>query len=466
MKASSQVVAATLEKSNDVPSNPGPGVERAFVTFDGGVEARAFFQQPDRYRHWSGVTGPVSRISQGAGLSYSAASFLSGGVTISHASFNRITDFDSVSGIVEVEPGITLFELYRFLLANRLYLPIQPGHGRITVGGCIAADTHGKNQARDGTFINQVESLTLFHPHHGLIELSRDKEPDLFVLTCGGYGLTGHILRARLRASRIPSGLLRIKASAFEGCKSGLEQLVAAASNAEFAYTWHDMLSTGKGVGGGYVFQGCFEQDSDFVPPRVLDDAPPLSSDGRRALPFAMLNSVSARVVNRIFRFQQRGALDGKQIELGDALFPAHKAQAYFTLFGARGFHEYQAILPLEAMQDYVESARRQAQRKSVTITLASAKAFAGETELLRFTGHGICLALNVPRTHGSVGFLQFLDERIIKLGGIPNIIKDSRLPRAVVDACYVGADEFRKALRAFDPHRIFQSELSERLGL
>jgi hypothetical protein len=55
-----------------------------------------------------------------------------------------------------------------FFLSRQL---IQPGHGRITVGSCIAADVHG-NHAKDGTFINQVVGLTLFHPDQGMIEVS------------------------------------------------------------------------------------------------------------------------------------------------------------------------------------------------------------------------------------------------------------------------------------------------------
>lgn len=63
-----------------------------------------------------------------------------------------------------MEAGIILYDLYVFLMLHGLYLSIQPGHGRIMVGGCIAADVHGKNHACDGTFINHAVSLTLVHP--------------------------------------------------------------------------------------------------------------------------------------------------------------------------------------------------------------------------------------------------------------------------------------------------------------
>ncbi len=444
-----------------------PEAECVFVSFDGGVRAVGKLQQPDRYRYWDRNTLQMPRISRGAGLSYAAASFVEGGLSVSHASFDRVTGFDSVSKIVEVESGITLFALHAFLSSHGLYLPVQPGHGRITIGGCIAADVHGKNHARDGTFMNQVESLTLFHPSHGILELSREREPDLFRLTCGGYGLTGHIVRAQLRAIPIPSGSLHMKATPFFDAMAGLEQLRHAACQADFAYSWHDMAGAGKSFGSGYVFQAHFAPDGHEASSQSSDAEPPqLYAAGRAAWPVALLNSFSVRALNVVYRRQQRHALAGRTLALQDALFPTHKVQLYFKLFGVRGFHEYQVILPLEAMRDYLDTIRTSIRQRRLTITLASAKAFDGPRELLRFTGEGVCLALNFPRGEMAREFMPFLDERMIALGGVPNIIKDSRLPRAVVDACYPGADEFRAALCAFDPKRMFRSELSERLGL
>ena len=103
---------------------------------------------------------------------------------------------------------------------------------------------------------------------------------------------------------------------------------------------------------------------------------------------------------------------------------------------------------------------------ETVAVTLASAKCFGGDRKLLRFSGEGLCFALNIPRDDRAPAFIAFLDSLLPKLGGIPNLIKDSRLPRAVMESCYGEADEFRSRLKDFDPRRRFRSELSERLCL
>jgi decaprenylphospho-beta-D-ribofuranose 2-oxidase len=447
-----------------------PRTGHRFVSFDGGVVVQGLLQRPDRYRFWTpGTTfGPL--IARGAGLSYAAASFSQGGLSVEHGSFNRILDFDSDRGIVEVEAGTELFALYEFLSSRGLYLPIQPGHGRITVGGCIAADVHGKNQAKDGTFINQVVGLTLFHPEHGVIEISSTTEPALFRLTCGGYGLTGHILKARLQAIPIPSNVVEIIATPVEDVSSGIYQFIQAAIRADFTYTWHDFMAKGLHFGRGYIFLG------RFVPADEISDAivihghnnisPPLSAEERKGWRLPLLNCYTTQALNFAYRSKQfiQGRI--RRVKLYDVLFPIHETQFYFKLFGIRGFHEYQVIMPIEHITDYLNAVRNYLAHHSLAVTLASAKLFGGQRELLRFTGEGICFALNFPRTSEASSFLTFLDELVVTLGGIPNIIKDSRLPRSVLEACYPEVQRFRDQLHVFDPKHLFRSELSERLGL
>jgi decaprenylphospho-beta-D-ribofuranose 2-oxidase len=457
--------SSRISDNSDATLNE-PCLTRDFISFDGGFHTQGMQQQPDRYRYWDKCASQVPRISRGAGLSYAAASFGGNGISVSHAAFDRVTDFDSENRIVEVEAGITLYGLHVFLVSHGLYLPIQPGHGRITVGGCIAADVHGKNHVRDGTFINQVVSLTLVHPAHGILELSREHEPELFRLTCGGYGLTGHILRVRLCATPIPSQVIELKAVSFANAMEGLTLLERTAVDIDFTYTWHDMARPGAGFGKGLLFQANFSENSPENSSKAVYPPPLLTADMRASWPVPLLNSVTAQILNFLFRFQQRRALSGMKLSLSQALFPVHKSQVYFKFFGKGGFHEYQVLLPLNAMHGYIEAIHAFARKFSIVITLVSAKAFAGSQDLLRFSGKGICLAINIPGGGRANDFMSSLDEQTVILGGIPNIIKDSRLPRAVVDACYPEADHFRSLLRTFDSKRLFRSEISERLGL
>lgn len=190
-----------------------------------------------------------------------------------------------------------------------------------------------------------------------------------------------------------------------------------------------------------------------------------LTPEGRGRLPMSLLNRWTAGAFNRAYSL--RTALAGaRTVDVASALFPAQEAQVYFKLFGQIGFHEYQVVVPWAHVDSYLSEIRDYVRARPVAITLASAKCFGASRKLLRFSGEGLCFALNIPRDAHAPAFLQFLDRLLPQVGGIPNVIKDSRLPRSVVDACYAEADSFRSQLEAFDPKRRFRSELSTRLGL
>jgi decaprenylphospho-beta-D-ribofuranose 2-oxidase len=440
-----------------------PSELATLTSFDGSFTASVRHYAPDRYSFWD---HGIAAVSRGAGVSYVPASFARDTSTVSHRHFNRILDFDTSSGIVEVETGLSLGQLYNFAVPHGYFLAVQPGHPKISVGGCIGADIHGKNQFRDGTFISQVQSLRLFHPAHGIIELSRLREPDLFHLTCGGFGLSGNILSARLRLSKFPGAYVTLRvhpvADVFK-----LPTLLRELQFSDLLYSWHDFLGRGERFGRGFVISGRFvpNSESEGVAPTAIDFTSRLDSSSRGTIPFPLLNYPTASLVNAIQRqmFRMRPSA---AIPLHEFLFPVFNKSFYFGLFGKRGFHECQLVIPDNAFVDFMREVRTRLGQRRVPVTLASGKLFAGERDRLRFTGNGICFAFNFPRCHAGSHFAQFLDSLLIEFRAWPNLIKDSRLTHQVVRAAYPEYERFCSELSIFDPQRLYQSELSRRLGI
>ncbi|HYL31563.1 MAG TPA: FAD-binding oxidoreductase [Stellaceae bacterium] len=443
----------------------GPSERRSLVTMDGGVRvASAAVQRPDRHAHFRKHENALPAIPRGAGFSFAAASFGSGAESIEVTAFDRVLDFDTRTGQVEVEAGATLGALFEILAVRGYYLPVQPGHHRITVGGCIAANVHGKNPARDGTFVAQVESVRLFHPHHGCLELSRDKEPALFHATCGGMGLTGIIVAARLRTQRLPGASLRVAHRQVTTIAEGAGLLTEDAARSDLAYGWFDCARRGRAHGRGIVVTGQFvstrETESTLKLPRSR-----FSPEARAWLPFSLLNPASIRLVNAAYFWSLRRS-SNTIVTLADGLYPTRANELYLSLFGRRGLHECQALVPHANLAEFAARLRDHATRAGACITLTVAKPFNGTSDLIRFDGSGISLAIEMPRSAAADRLLPEVDRLVVDLGGRPNIIKDSRLPRSIFEATYPDCDRFRTILRRWDPQRLFRSELSERLGL
>jgi decaprenylphospho-beta-D-ribofuranose 2-oxidase len=436
------------------------------VSFDGGVEAECSSVRPEHYRFFDARPFAGPAIPRGAGLSYAAASFDSSSVSIDHSKFDRFLGFSESERTVTVEAGMTLGELARFIIPRGFYLSVQPGHPSITIGGCVAADVHGKNHFRDGTFLSQVRSLRLFHPAHGTLQLGPNENPDLFRLTCGGYGLTGNIQSVTLGLQPIRSGMVRVTTSAIEEIGRLPELLAGVAQTADLVYTWHDFTCTGEGFGRGMLTAGMFADDlAGGDAGRQIPATRALRSETRGRLPIRFFNRWTTPLFNRIYR---RATIrhPERMMSLYDFCFPVHDKQVYFKLFGGKGFHEFQHVVPVPRWPEYVVAIKGRLANHPLPVTLASAKLFRGEQDLLRFTGDGVCMAINIPRMNGSLEFAAFLDDLLPNLGAIPNIIKDSRLPQAAVARAYPQYELFRQRLRAFDPERVYRSELSRRLEL
>jgi decaprenylphospho-beta-D-ribofuranose 2-oxidase len=435
----------------------------SLVSFDGGVTVQTRLMRPDRYRHLEALPPEEPRIVRGGGYSYAAAGFGGGAIVQDARAFDRILAFDGEAGTIECEAGATLEKLHSFLTPRGFYVPAQPGYPRITVGGCVAADVHGKNQAHDGNFGRSVLALRLFHPRHGFLDLRPGD--DAFELTLGGLGLTGQIVSVRLRLSALPSVNVDLKRQRIASVAETLPLLEAGGQGAPFLYTWQDFTARGAAFGRGFLYSGAFAARGETVPFR---ESPYSAIDAAsRARPgFAFFNRWTTPVFNRAYDAAQSWTAAERRLPLFDFLFPVARRVAYFRLFGRRGFHESQFLLPRAAFLPFARELQGFLGRRRTPITLASAKLFEGAPRFLRFDGTGIVLALDFPRGPESDRLLAFLDDAVPAHGGRPSVMKDSRIGVATVRACYPEYEAFQEALRRFDPARVYRSDVSLRLEL
>jgi len=120
-------------------------------------------------------------------------------------SFNRVLNFDSGSGLIEVEPGIQWPELIRTTLAIQEssarqwgIVQKQTGADRLSIGGALSANIHGRG-LKFRPFIGDVESFDLVMADGRIVTCNRLQNTDLFKLAVGGYGLFGVVSSVTMR---------------------------------------------------------------------------------------------------------------------------------------------------------------------------------------------------------------------------------------------------------------------------
>jgi decaprenylphospho-beta-D-ribofuranose 2-oxidase len=442
------------------------GYETAtFRSFDGGFAERAPVCRPDRYRMLEAGLGDGPRIARGGGYSYAAASFGGGSRVVDMRAFDRVLRLDAAARLIEVEAGARLEDVLAITAPRGLYLPVQPGYPAITVGGCLAANVHGKNPHREGTFRRSVLDVTLHHPRTGTMRVDAEHEPGLYDLTCGGYGLTGVVLAVTLRLEPLPGWSAEIERTRIGGLAEGLGAIRERTDRSAFAYTWHDGTPTAGRFGRGFVYEGRIPPGPPPSPPAVPRYRR-LTSASRTLLRVPMWNRATTSILGAGFRWLEERKPREVHLPLFDAMFPFARRGEYFLLYGRQGLAEYQSLVPHAAAADFLCALEREVRRARPPLVMASMKLFRGEGGLVRFESDGVCVTVNLVRSAAGVAFLAVLDRLTLDAGALPHIVKDSRLPREVVARAYPGYEEFRERRRAHDPAGLFRSELSARLGL
>lgn len=131
--------------------------------------------------------------------------FVNGGVLLDTQSYRGIRHFDGERGLIEVESGIQWPELIAWLVEQQAGTEAQwginqkqTGADRLSVGGAVAANVHGRGLTLP-PFIGDVESLTLIGADGVRRTCNRSENADLFRLVCGGYGLFGFVDTVTMR---------------------------------------------------------------------------------------------------------------------------------------------------------------------------------------------------------------------------------------------------------------------------
>ena len=438
-------------------------MKQALTSLDRAFSCQTDVIRPDRYRQLLALGENETLAAQGGATAYAATSFGGGSKVVNMSRFNRLLGFDPETLVVEAEAGITLDKLFRFLTPRGYMVPIMPGHPYVSLGGCIAGNVHGKNQFREGVFSEIVEEIRLFHPAHGIMVLNKNSEPDIFELTCGGHGLTGIILSAKIRVSELTGNCIEVTHIPAEDLEDTFRLLNQNKDSFDLVHSWNDLSRFDRAMGRGYIVAGKFITRDR--PAKAPDYIRPIDPFRRSPLYFPLINRLTLPLLNGVY-YRSTCNERPRTLDLYDALFPAWNKPLYFNSYGRQGFLEPQVLVPNASSAEYLAEFEALLRRHRHPFGVASFKIFRGQQKLLHYNGSGISYSLHIANTEGARKMLSEMDEINIRHGVITNLIKDSRLSADMARAQYPEFEDFASRLRAFDSKRIWKTALSERLGL
>ncbi len=420
----------------------------------------------DALRTANGAKRPAV-IARGLGRSYGDAAQCAGGLVIDTTGLAGIGPIGE-DGVVEVGAGVSLSALMRAGLREGWFVPVTPGTRQVTIGGAVAADIHGKNHHRDGSFCRHVISLTLATPT-GVHEISESADPELFWASAGGMGLTGVMLAACIRMRPVETAWMRVDSECHGDLDAVMDALERVDATHRYSVAWLDCSARDRHFGRGVVDAGDHADRSELAAAHRRDPlAPP--GDARLRLPFvlptSLVNGASVAAFNRAWYAKSRSA-SGRIRHLGGFFHPLDAVADWPRLFGPRGFVQYQFVVPFE-LAEVVGRAIERLQQASAPCSMAVLKRFGpGDPGPLSFPEAGWTLALDLPVGPPDLRrALREIDELVLAAGGRVYLAKDSRLDAATFAAMYPRLGEFEAVRRRVDPDGLLQSDLSRRLRI
>ena len=427
--------------------------------------ARGYACRPERQSELGGALaglGPEGIIAHGGGRAYGDAALNAGGRTVLTTRLDRLLAFDPATGEVVAEPGVTFRDLVDIFVPRGYMPPASPGTAFATVGGAAAADVHGKNHTRHGSFGDHVRWFDLLMADGETRRVSAEDDPELFAATIGGMGLTGIIRAVCFRLLPHATPHVVVRKSRIPDLDTFVEALDQARRSATFSVGWIDALASGRALGRGILETAEFASDARPAP-RMRDRARSVPFD----LPGFVLSPASVRAFNELyFRRVPEGGRE-QTVPFAKFLYPLDSIHRWNRIYGKRGFYQFQCVLPDETAATGLRRLLAEIAGAGAASFLAVLKTLGGEGRgYLSFPMRGYTLALDFPRRAGSAELLKHLETIVIEHGGRVYLAKDALLSPESLRVMYPHVPSLERVLARVDPDGLFTSDLARRLLL
>jgi len=403
-------------------------------------------------------------IARGLGRSYGDAAQLSGGLVLSNLALDEMGAINE-HGVVQLGAGVSIDQLLHVSIPQGWFVPVTPGTRQVTVAGAIAADVHGKNHHRDGSFAQHVLEMRLVTPS-GTHTVSPTKDAPLFWATAGGMGLTGFLTSATIQMLPIETDKVLVDTERF----ADLDGVMAAMKERDHLYkysvAWVDCMTRGAHMGRAILTRASHATASDLD--QVTLKAPkPTKLFVPFDAPSGLLNALSVRAFNELWFRSAPKLQENEAQELPTFFHPLDGVRDWNRLYGKRGFVQYQFCVPEDAHETIVKAIARLSS-SGVASFLAVLKRFGPASPgLLSFPMPGWTLALDLPVGPRDLpGVLDDLDDLVLEANGRIYFAKDARLAPEKVRAMYPRLDEFLEVKSRVDPRHQMASDLARRLQL
>ena len=418
---------------------------------------------------------------RGGGQSYGDAAMNSENILLDMRRMNRVLAWDPMTGIVRVEPGVTISQLWQYILEDGWWPPVVTGTSYTTIGGCAGMNVHGKNAYQVGPIGDHILEFDMMLPSGETITCSRQDNSDLFFAAIGGFGMLGIFTSITMQMKRVYSGYLDVFTQTQSNLDGMFEYFETYVDSSDYIVGWMDSFAKGSALGRGDVHRANYPPPgADLAPSQSLRlDNQHLSPNMFGVMPRSIvwlfmrpfMNNLGTSLVNRAKHIS--GFIGGsKQYRQTHAAF--HFLLDYVpdwkNAYGSSGLIQYQPFIPKETAHDAFADILRLCQRRGIPNYLTVFKRHRSDEFLMTHGLDGYSMAMDFRVTDARrepIEKLAFeMDEIVLAAGGRFYLAKDSTLRPTVAEA-YLGKEtieKFKAVKQKYDPEDLLQTDLWRRI--
>lgn len=418
----------------------------------------------------------LSVALKGTGNSYGDAFQSPEGVVVDFSRMKRILDYDPARGVIRCEPGVTIDALWKYVIGDGWWPPVVSGTSKVTLGGALAANIHGKNNLKAGPIGEHVLSFDLLTPDGA--NRRHDASSDVFRAAIGGFGLLGAFTAIELQLKRVYSGKIKVRATSVANWSEAFLEFEMQ-RDSDYVVGWIDGFASGEKAGRGLIHAATnLAEGEDPHPEESLSVAAQSLPDTVGWIPKSRLHRLMSPLANRV-GMRVTNALKHRagRREHGRV---AHQTHASFNFlldsvpnwklaYKPGGLIQYQCFVPEARAREAFDDLTSYARDRGHPPFLAVMKRHRRDAFLLTHSVDGFSLALDFPVTHGNRDDLwamaHEMDAKVLGAGGRFYFAKDATLTRRTsLEFLGEGYEHFRRIKMALDPENLLQSALSKRV--
>jgi FAD/FMN-containing dehydrogenase len=417
---------------------------------------------------------------RGAGQSYGDAALNGEQILVDLSGWNQILEWNPQSGVITVQTGVTISQLWKHVVSSGWWPPVVPGTMNPTLGGCAAMNIHGKNQWSVGSFGEHVIDFKALLPTGEIVCCNRSESPELFYGMLGSFGMLGCFLSITLQLKRVSSGQVKVRALSAANIDVILQD-IECHKDEDYVVGWIDCTSGGKSIGRGIVHTAKYVDHS--IQEIVLDE----SNMKSKELPSKMLgiipNSyiwVFLRILDHRIGYKVINAMRYYSGLLQNGhIFRQSLAQFNFLLdyipnwkraFLPGGLIQYQCFVPFRNASTIFKKVIECCNNSRIPPYLGVVKRHRPDDFLVSCNLDGYSLALDFSvndRNRSRLSsLLNELDKMVVESGGRFYFAKDSTL-RPESARSFLGSKTLASLMELkllCDPDGILESNLSRRI--